>query len=207
MSPARLARPLDPIYQGSVWAQPIQFYDETTSTPRDLTGATVKLHMARQGLPVEVRSVTAVPQGSGLVIVGADETVTDDWTDGRYTVEITIEEAGDVFSVAVGEVQIIQGASQGGNDRSRLFGAYTPPGVLGVVTSATGSVQVVMVDRLGAANAASLSFDDTLTMLGVDNVQDAIVALYELIGSGPPAPSGGVLDFSNPANSALIGAL
>jgi putative DNA primase/helicase len=59
----------------------------------------------------------------------------------------------------------------------------------------------------GLTQAADESRFHTLTMLGVNNVQDAIVALYELIGSGPPAPSGGVLDFSNPANSALIGAL
>lgn len=59
----------------------------------------------------------------------------------------------------------------------------------------------------GAGSAAQLSYDDTLTILGVDNVQDAIVALYDLIANGQPPSGGGALDFSHPANSALIGAL
>lgn len=54
-----------------------------------------------------------------------------------------------------------------------------------------------------AGEAGQVSFDDALTALGVDNVQDAIVALFELIGSGV-GPPGGQFDFSKPANSALI---
>lgn len=65
----------------------------------------------------------------------------------------------------------------------------------------------VIVGPGGASTAAKLSFDDTLTALGVDNVQDAIVALYALIGATPPVPAPVLLSGALSGSSALAGAL
>lgn len=63
-----------------------------------------------------------------------------------------------------------------------------------VVTPPSTAVDVIMVATqgppgAGASAAAEVSYDDVLTSLGVTNVQDAIVALFNLIGGGPPAGS------------------
>lgn len=63
------------------------------------------------------------------------------------------------------------------------------------------------VISVGATSARGLSFDDALTALGVDNVQDAIVALYALIGATPPAPTPVLLSGALSGSSALAGAL
>lgn len=59
----------------------------------------------------------------------------------------------------------------------------------------------------GASSAQALSFDDTLTALGVTNVQDAIVALYALLGSNPPVVTPVLLSGALMGSSALAGAL
>jgi hypothetical protein len=62
---------------------------------------------------------------------------------------------------------------------------------------------VFLLGLIVGLNAAALPFDDTIG-LGADNVQDAIVKLYDLIQGGGGG-SNGALDFSNPDNSGLIG--
>lgn len=55
--------------------------------------------------------------------------------------------------------------------------------------------------------ANRIAFDDTLTALGVTNVQDAIVALYALLGSTPPVVTPVLLSGALMGSSALAGAL
>jgi len=53
----------------------------------------------------------------------------------------------------------------------------------------------------GPGAATDVSYDDAITQLGATNVQDAIVALWQLIS----AQQSGRLDFSNPNQSGLLG--
>ncbi|MDB5432415.1 MAG: hypothetical protein JWP35_3531 [Caulobacter sp.] len=60
----------------------------------------------------------------------------------------------------------------------------------------------------GPGDAATVAFNDTLTMLGVNNVQDAIVLICTALGGAPgPGPTGSALDFTLSSNSGLLGAL
>ena len=54
----------------------------------------------------------------------------------------------------------------------------------------------------GPATALAVAYNDTLTQLGASTVQGAIVALFDLVRAG----QGGQLDFSNPLQSAWLGA-
>lgn len=197
MAPARLnTRQLDPIYVGSTWRQPVQFLNEDQS-PRDLTGQTVRMAMQRRGLPEADIPVVGVDQGEGVVFFEADEAVTADWTPGVYSFEVQIEADDDVLSVLVGEVQIAQGAAAGG---IAVLGSVSRSGVPAVVVSETGTVQVVFVDRVTVA----ATIDD------IPGLRDLLTDYEERIAAleaGEPPASGGALDFSNPINSSLIGAL
>lgn len=56
----------------------------------------------------------------------------------------------------------------------------------------------------GASEAVAVSYDDILTELGVDNVQDAIGALYQLLAEAGLVGGAGVLDFGKPDGAGLI---
>lgn len=83
----------------------------------------------------------------------------------------------------------------------------SPVGELPAVRPDQPLPSVPVVIGVGPTSARGLSFDDTLTALGVDNVQDAIVALYALIGATPPAPAPVLLSGALGGSSALAGAL
>ena len=137
---------------------------------------------------------------------------------GLYTVEVRRTRGDMVDDVAVFELQLLQGISDLSAAR-RAPRAEGDGAASGGVIVMPGRTTVVRSGGLagppgapGPGEAGLIAFNDTLTMLGVDNVQDAIVALYALIGSGPidppdPDPVGGAFDFSTPNNSALIGVL
>ena len=188
MAPARLRNPLDPIYQNSTWSQPIYVLDEDAQgvqTPADLTDVSAVLSLVRKGLPAAAIASVGIHQGEGLLLFtkAAVGEGADGWIDGDYSFELTLGEQ----SVLVGEVPIVKGANAGGSGE-RMPGATRVPGVVTVARAATGAVHLVRTDRVtvtGAENAAALAFNDALTMLGVDNVQDAIVAIVALIGGGP----------------------
>lgn len=200
MAPARLLRPLDPIYVGATWQQPIQFLNEDR-TPRDMTGKPVTFALNRKGLPSASRTVEGVDQGDGLLLFEVDEEPSEPWVAGRYAIEVTVEDGDDVLSVLVGDVLVLKGAAAGGVETSS--GSSQSLGVPGVVISATGAVQIVFVDRV-VIEGSAVTIDD------IPGLRDLLTDYEERIAAleaGEPPVSGGSLDFSNPINSALIGAL
>lgn len=146
MAPARLTLPLDPIYQGATWKLPIQILNEDR-TAFDLTGVTAAVFLERTGLPAEAHEVEGSIETNGLVLFEVDEADTADWTSGRYGVEVRLTIGGDVLSVLVAFVEVVQGPGAGGNPTT-LPGAAQPAGVTGVVIASSGGFQVVLVDRV-----------------------------------------------------------
>lgn len=217
MTPGRARHPLPAAYRGSDWRLPVQVLDESLDgvrLPADLTGAVATLSMVGYGLPEVSRSIVATADGPGVLVFSASFTDTFDWPARDYEVELTIAQGGAVASLMMATLPVIAGANalllDGDPALCAPCGPGSQAGMTAVVRAETGRIHIVRVDRVvisGGGSAAATTFDDTLTMLGVGNVQDAIVALYALIGGGPAPSPGGALDFSNPINSALIGAL
>lgn len=203
MAPARLSMPLDPIYRGSTWRLPVQFLNED-QTPFDLTGAEVTAFMERNGLPRQRVEVVGNVEGSGLVTFNGDEAETTTWAAGRYGIEIRLAIADDILSVLVATIPVVKGPADGGAD-AVLPGAAQIGGVQGVVVSATGMIRAVIVDRVRIGGASTIDDLPGLRALLADYAER--IAALESGETTPPNPSGGALNFSLPANSALIGAL
>jgi len=146
VAPARLTRPLDPIYQGSTLAQPIQFFNEDR-TPKDMAAVSSTLFMARKGVPAATEQISGTYLGSGLFVYGEPDEVTAEFEPGRYDIEVRNDLGGVLTSVLVGEITVVKGAASDGASGA-MPGALQPGSVVGVVISATGLVQVVMVDRV-----------------------------------------------------------
>lgn len=186
MSAALIPAQLVPIARTDAdWAFDIDFQGE------DWTGSTVKVAFARQGLPVEAFEIDTVTPSADMacaIRLPADTLTTKE--PGTYTVEVRRFEADAIDDAAVFRLMLYRGTS--------VDGAVAPPAgdgtaTGGVIVSRISSVTVVrsggVMGPPGTGDAAQTAFNDALTMLGVDNVQDAIVALYALIGSGPmPEP-------------------
>lgn len=217
MTPAKLTLPLPAAYIGASWSLVVQVFDENASgvaEPADLTGAAANLYMTTPGLAAASRILSGVIEAAGIIRFSPSADLTTTWPAASYDVELTLDQdGGNPQSILVGTVPVVAGP------HARQDAAYSSPlkliggtssGTIGLVRAETGRIHIVRVDRVvigGGGSAATTTFDDALTMLGVGNVQDAIVALYALIGGGPAPDPGGQLDFSNPINSALIGAL
>lgn len=191
MAPARLTRPLDPIYQGSTWTQPIYVLDEDADgvqTPADLTGVEAVLSLSRLGIPTEPIRVTGDYLGDGLLLFSKADVgeAADGWDNHRYAIELTLDEE----SVISGEVTIVKGANAGGAS-GQMPGAVQVPGVATVVRAATGAVQIVRTDRVSVnTDADFIAFDPTGTDLTSLTLGDAIRELANREPTGPRPPEG-----------------
>jgi len=188
MAPARLTRPLDPIYQGSTWTQPIYVLDEDADgvqTPADLTGVPAILSLVRMGLPAASKVAFGFYEGEGLLLFSktAVGEAADGWIPGRYAIELTLEEQ----SVLVGEVMIVQGANAGGS-AGQMPGAAQVPGVVTVARAATGAVHLVRTDRVtlnSDAEAIPIPADLGALFGGATNLAAALAYIATHMGSGP----------------------
>lgn len=179
---------------------------------QDWTGDDVRVAFTLQGRVPETFEINVTPTSDVAVPIRILAADLHDVTPGIWTAEVRRFSNG-VKAVAEFRWQLFRGVSA----FAQVGIAGRPPVGAGRANSGviiTGSDTVVLVPYVSVEglSAAQTAFNDALTMLGVDNVQDAIVALYALIGSGPidppdPDSAPGVLDFTIPENSALIGAL
>lgn len=69
------------------------------------------------------------------------------------------------------------------------------------------TVPTIFGPGIEPVSAATLSYDDVLTLLGVDNVQDALEALYALANVTSTPTGSGTLDFSSNDDSGWLGAI
>ena len=197
MSAALIPANLVPVARTDAdWAFDIDFQGE------DWTGSEVSVWLGRQGLPaVRFEAPEIIPTSDMACAIRIPEAIWATKEQGTYTVEVRKIDGDAIDDAAVFKVMLYRGVS--------VEGTVAPPagdGVAtgGVIVSRVGHVTVVRSGGImgppGTGDAAQTAFNDALTMLGVDNVQDAIVALYALIGSGPlPDPGGNLLmeDSSN----------
>lgn len=180
------------------WAFDIDFQDEAW------TGSEVKVAFARQGLPAEQFEIDAVSTDGTACAIRIPAATWAGKTPGTWSAEVRKFDGEAIDDAAVFRVLLSRGMS----DTTGPAGPPAGDGVAvgGVIVSRVSSAVVVRAGST-AADASLIAFNDALTMLGVDNIQDAIVALHALIGSGPQPDPSGAFDFSIPANSALIGVL
>lgn len=198
MSAARLTMPLDPARTDADWADDLTFYRSAEADPEDWTGCQASLALVpRFGtssflLTSEVGGgLEILANGVGIRVAAA---AMSDLVPETYDFELRKLDGTAVETVLVGSVSIEQGLSKIVTGEVATGPVETSGGYGSVkVFRAPGGVRVVrsggVAGPAGPNTANLIAFNDALTALGVDNVQDAIVALYALIGGGPsPTP-------------------
>lgn len=142
MSPASLPLPLNPAYIGATWTWIVQLFDGDADTPMDFTGRTLTADLDRKGdstVHIEVEAVEGADPG--VVSFSATATETAEWARGSYVVEVRLTEGAEVRTILVGELPVLKGAAEGGQDSA---GARQDSTALGLLVTATEVTQVVL---------------------------------------------------------------
>ncbi|ADL00709.1 hypothetical protein [Brevundimonas subvibrioides] len=183
MSAALIPSTLVPVARTDAdWAFDLMFPAE------DWTGSEVRIAFARQGAPVctfEVIAASPTSEAACAIRIPAGA-----WADrpiGTYSAQVRRIDDAAIDDAAVFSLRLVRGVSD-------LVAEPASGPVLVGDGSAVGSVvvsrqSVVSVVRGGAGpvgpqgpnEAALVSFDDTATQLGADNVNDAIASLYAVV--------------------------
>lgn len=202
MSAALIPARLVPVARTDAdWAFDIAFPEE------DWTAADeVRVAFARQGLPAVRFEVLAAASAEVACAIRLSADELSERAPGRYTVEVRRIAGDETDDAAVFELVLVQGLSDAADRQapSPIGDATTVSG--GVIVTRTSKIEVVRAGGITGPpgpNAADLiGFDDALTAMGVETVQEAIAFLAGQQGFGP-----GTLNFSNPANAGLIGVI
>lgn len=212
MTPVVLQQALPAAVLRATWSWPVEIFDEQcggVQTPADLTSATATLWLTSHTAPALAVSIVGAISDGGLVLFTATPQQVDAWGARIFEVELTLEYPDEVQSLVISTLPVFAGPhARQDNPAQRPqtpIGGVSAP-VVRLLRADNGAARIVRVDRVvvGARTAREIAFDDTLTMLGVDNVQDAIVALYALIGSVPPPDPDPVAFWTS--NPGLLGA-
>lgn len=187
-SPAKLTRALDPIYVGATLKQPLQLFESDKTTPLDLTGKVLTLHLNRIGLPEKAVAIVGAGNAPGVVVFEAPPAETAEWLRGRYAVEVRMAADGDDLSILVGEVTVAKGAASGGEER---IGAARTPWTPGIAVGGAAPMALAMSPQgprgepgpPGPSDAAQVAYDDSNTQLGASFVQLAIEKVYQAIAT------------------------